>query len=646
MKFGVCILSNYKEDQQQSMLQYADLLETMLKKNGIAYKRVEPTQRWGELGSIKGLNKYLRYIDKYLFFRNQLLKICKELRKDRIIWVVHIVDHSNALYVPWICDLPVMVTCHDVGAIQGARGELEDCPASFFGKILQNKILSGLIKATHCVAVSEYTKSNLSRLSAVSSHNRREVSCTVILNPIPSKLTQGKEYLSPKDEFDRIFDGKVSGAYILNVGSNLRRKNREVVLKVFSEWSKKRETLLVFVGEHLTPQLWEIAHKLGVAENVIDLGKVSSPLLSELYRRAFALLFPSRFEGFGWPIIEGQALGTPVIAGNNSAIPEVAGKGAFLCDSEAIPLMIDELVALENQDYRSERIRSGYQNLERFRIEHFEKSYLNFYEKILFRIQSQTIDPQSNQVDKDEFKRVKIVGLGACMMSGYPFPNYVSFYHHAIQRVSKNLMPIHIDERNCTISGCSLIQASGNFEEIIYSNIPDIAIIQFGGVDASVSIRSKFLTLFFQRTNTRGLLKKLKLEEKPNLWHIAKWKILGMISSFLRLEPTTPMELYLETFLKIIVDCKTRGIEVIAVTPFRMGNSWSDHYAKLFSEAVEKASIEKSFECLNSWKTLYPYPLDKILLVDGFHLTRYAHEVLGNALHQKVEKLVKSLEKS
>jgi len=644
MKFGVCILSNYKEDEQQSMLQYADLLETTLKKKGVSCMRIEPENYLGSLISFKQINKYLRYIDKYFFFKIQLRKLYKELQKDQRLWIVHIVDHSNALYVDWIEDLPVIVTCHDVGAIQGARGELDDCPASFFGKILQNKILSGLLQATHCVTVSEYTKRNLCRLSSLASSVQIDLKCSVILNPIPIGLVKITKSDELKNQFERIFKGNKSDRYLLNVGSNLRRKNRDVVLKVFAEWSKENSGFLVFVGDRLSSQLLASAKKLGILDKIIDLGKVSSPMLVEIYQNAFALLFPSRFEGFGWPIIEGQVMGIPVIAGKNSAIPEIAGNGAFLCDSEDIQLMVKELSALKHPEYRAERIHLGYQNLEKFNINHFENNYINLYKDVACNYRKQRVRQIKFQAnDANNLKTIKIAGFGACMMGGYPFSSDASFYHHAIYALSRDLPSLKIEERNCTINGCSLIQSFTYLEDVFYSNKPDILIVQFGGVDASISIRTKLSFGLFRKRGTSKLFNLLKLEQRLGGWHILKWKILGIISTLLCLKPFTPIELYLETFLKVVNECKSRGIAVIAVTPFRMGNSRSDHFAKLFSEAIEKASQEQSFHCLNSWKTLSTSPIEKILLIDGFHLTLYAHEILGKALNQKVKSLASQL---
>jgi glycosyltransferase involved in cell wall biosynthesis len=62
------------------------------------------------------------------------------------------------------------------------------------------------------------------------------------------------------------------------------------------------------------------------------LGEVNDAILGALYRAAAALVYPSRYEGFGLPLIEAMACGTPVIAADAASIPEVTGDAAILVD--------------------------------------------------------------------------------------------------------------------------------------------------------------------------------------------------------------------------------------------------------------------------------------------------------------------------
>jgi glycosyltransferase involved in cell wall biosynthesis len=67
---------------------------------------------------------------------------------------------------------------------------------------------------------------------------------------------------------------------------------------------------------------------------VVRIGRVDEPVLRALYRRATAFIYPSRYEGFGLPVLEAMASGTPVIASNAASIPELAGDGAILLDPD------------------------------------------------------------------------------------------------------------------------------------------------------------------------------------------------------------------------------------------------------------------------------------------------------------------------
>ena len=114
--------------------------------------------------------------------------------------------------------------------------------------------------------------------------------------------------------------------FVLHVGSNLHRKNREGVLRIFARCKDQWDGSLVFAGEPLSDALRSLAGQLGVLERVVEVPDATSELLEALYNCATALLFPSTFEGFGWPIAEAQACGCPVICTDREPMTEVAGE--------------------------------------------------------------------------------------------------------------------------------------------------------------------------------------------------------------------------------------------------------------------------------------------------------------------------------
>ncbi len=81
------------------------------------------------------------------------------------------------------------------------------------------------------------------------------------------------------------------------------------------------------------------ANSLG---NMISLGRLGEERLIESYQECDALLFPSRFEGFGYAALEAMACGKPVIASNSSALPEVVEDGVcgILCEPDNVDAFV------------------------------------------------------------------------------------------------------------------------------------------------------------------------------------------------------------------------------------------------------------------------------------------------------------------
>jgi glycosyltransferase involved in cell wall biosynthesis len=102
----------------------------------------------------------------------------------------------------------------------------------------------------------------------------------------------------------------------------------------------------------------------------------------EEYASADIVALVSTFEGFGMPVVEGQASGCPVVASHCCSIPSVAGDGAAFVD----PLSIDSirqgfLRVIEDESYRRQIIDRGYENVQRFRPEKIASRYLEIYEQ-------------------------------------------------------------------------------------------------------------------------------------------------------------------------------------------------------------------------------------------------------------------------
>jgi glycosyltransferase involved in cell wall biosynthesis len=116
-------------------------------------------------------------------------------------------------------------------------------------------------------------------------------------------------------------------SYLLHVGNRAAHKNTGLVLQTFAEISARRPDLhLVMSGAGVPGETQQIA-ELGIADRT-HLLKVKDADLPALYRHSAAFLFPSRYEGFGLPVLEAMAAGCPAVVSDNPALLEVADGAA------------------------------------------------------------------------------------------------------------------------------------------------------------------------------------------------------------------------------------------------------------------------------------------------------------------------------
>ncbi|MGB8167742.1 MAG: glycosyltransferase family 1 protein [Chthoniobacteraceae bacterium] len=381
LKLQVLLVGNYPRDGQESMLRFATAMLDGLRKAGVSVELILPPVCLGGAvaSSSGGLGKWLAYLDKYvlfpIFLRRRLRKL--QARNDGKRVVVHICDHSNAVYTGAVSRAAILITCHDLLAVRGALGEETDCPASATGKWLQRWIRNGLSRANIIACDSSATKEDADRLVDLDRHGAR--TCY-----IPIGLNHPYRPLSPGETATRLAQiPALQAPFVLHVGSNLRRKNREGVMRIFAKTAARWNGRLVFAGEPISAELHALADSLQITDRITEVRKPGNDLLEALYNRATCLLFPSRFEGFGWPIIEAQACGCPVVCSASGPLPEVAGEGGLIRDVEDEAGLAEDVLRLTDPAERAIWQAKALANLERFTTERMVHEYLRLYGEAL-----------------------------------------------------------------------------------------------------------------------------------------------------------------------------------------------------------------------------------------------------------------------
>ncbi|HYK34990.1 glycosyltransferase family 1 protein [Alloacidobacterium sp.] len=354
------------------MLRYADMLQQELNSQGHEVRIIYPPVVFGRLSFFPGLlQKWIGYIDKYLLAPAYLQK------QVRHTDVIHICDHSNAMYLKCAKNRPTVITCHDLLAVFAARGIFPGIRIGFTGRIQQRWIAASLSRAKHIVCVSAKTQDDLESLVPGIRPRTTVIHHHLNWNYSPADsyaVTKAKSEagLSPEDE------------YLLHVGGNQWYKNRLGVMRIFFVLRKHprfQQTKLIMAGKPWTVEMRRYCISSGLAGEIIERAEVSNDELEALYSGTTALLFPSVEEGFGWPVLEAQACGCPVITSSRPPMTEIAGDAALFIDPSD-PLRAAELIAEHATDLPSLRA-AGFRNLTRFAKNKTISRYSELYQRVI-----------------------------------------------------------------------------------------------------------------------------------------------------------------------------------------------------------------------------------------------------------------------
>ncbi len=172
--------------------------------------------------------------------------------------------------------------------------------------------------------------------------------------------------------------------YIISVGSIEERKN--VLLAVKALWYVPEEVSLVIVGRRTpyTERVEQYAREYNLEHRVRILHGVPYADLPSLYQEAEVCVYPSRYEGFGIPIIEAIQSGLPVVACTGSCLMEAGGNDNIYVDPDDISGMAKGIYqSLKGAEGREERIARSQQYIQRFEGNNVAAQVFEVYKKLL-----------------------------------------------------------------------------------------------------------------------------------------------------------------------------------------------------------------------------------------------------------------------
>jgi len=282
--------------------------------------------------------------------------------------------HGANFVIPRFTPCRTVATVHDMSFFRAPY-----VYGPVYRRYMQRQVRATVRRADALVAISNRTRDDLVELQGTQRERIDVIHCGV----------DGEYREHHADEYLRSVQSKLAlpERYILHVGIVEEKKNLEAALEAsVSALSGGLVDAILFAGRDGlgAKRIRRLASRLGLGQKARFLGFVPQELLPGLYAMAALFVFPSRYEGFGLPVLEAMASGVPVISSGTSSVPEVAGDAAILLDPTDVEGLSQAIVAVLTDGELRARLRvRGLSRALRFSWDEAAAKHVAVYRRVL-----------------------------------------------------------------------------------------------------------------------------------------------------------------------------------------------------------------------------------------------------------------------
>ncbi|MHA1381548.1 MAG: glycosyltransferase family 4 protein [Candidatus Helarchaeota archaeon] len=280
--------------------------------------------------------------------------------------------HSLAYWGPIFYSGSTVITLPDLNAIMAPES------VSIYTRLAWRILVGRSVKkAKKVITISNFSKMQIAEYFKIPL-DRIKVTC---LAPKPHVSIDSKISIQIIHKFS------IKPGYILCVSSLYPHKNIRSLIRAYSSLVKKHSYIpdMVLVGAKRSnyKNIKSLIRKLVIQNRIHLTGSISDFYLFAFYQEAALFVFPSRYEGFGMPVLEAMCYGMPVVVSRAASLPEVTGDAALFFD----PYDIDDIASkiyqvLQDKELRQTLVRKGYKNIERFTWENTAKQTIEVYKNV------------------------------------------------------------------------------------------------------------------------------------------------------------------------------------------------------------------------------------------------------------------------